>query len=107
MRNFVRGAVIASVLLVAACAGGPSPVVLENAGYDVAASWVAAQLAKPSTSPAEAAKLKGLLAAAQAALLTYQNTAAPNDLTALNAAVAAIVAYETQQPAPAPAKVGG
>jgi hypothetical protein len=83
------------VLALAGCANTPTNMALETTGYDVAVAFVAAKLANPKTTPTEAAQLKGLLVAAQTALTAWQQSQSPNDLTALNAAVAAIVAYET------------
>jgi hypothetical protein len=61
--------------------------------------WVAAALetayaAQPGANPKTVAELRGLVSAGQAALATWQASASPGDAQALNAAIAALVAYE-------------
>ena len=71
-------------------------------GYALVASWQAYQFSREpiplsAVHPA-VAKAARLLSAAQAALLTWSNSASPDDQVALNAAVAALVAYEAGLP---------
>ncbi len=65
-----------------------------NLAYNVAAAAEAAYAAQPGAKPNTIAQLAHLLSAAQAAMLTWQNSAAPANQTAANAAIAALVAYE-------------
>jgi hypothetical protein len=70
-----------------------------NAAFNVAAAAEAAYAAQPGANPQKVAEAARLLSAAQAALLTWSNSNSSDDATALNAAVAALVAYEAGLPA--------
>jgi hypothetical protein len=70
-----------------------------NAAYDVAAAVVAGYAKQPGADPKKVAQSAELLAAAQAAILTYSNTTAPADQSAASIAIAALVAYEAAMPA--------
>jgi hypothetical protein len=69
-----------------------------TAAFNVAAAAEVAYAASPLANPQNVAQAARLLAAAQAALLTWSNSTAPADQTAANAAVAALVAYEASLP---------
>ena len=71
--------------------------------FNVAAAAEAVYAAQPNADPKKVAEAARLLSGAQAALLTWSNSSAPSDLTALNAAVAALMAYEATLPATAAA----
>jgi len=93
--------------ILAGCSGGsPQTAADLNLAYTVAAAGEAAYATQPGAKPATTAQLVHLLSAAQAALLTWQNSAASADQTAANAAIAALVAYEagvaTSRPAAIP-----
>ena len=70
----------------------------ESADLSVAAAAVSAYAASPGADKTKVAEAKRLLGVAQAALQAYQSAPAGSTVeqTALSAAVAALVAYETQ-----------
>jgi len=78
-----------------------------NVAYNLAAAAEAAYAAQPGANPGTTAQLMHLLSAAQAALLTWQNSSAPSDQTAANAAIAALVAYEASVAATPPLPTPG
>jgi hypothetical protein len=78
-----------------------------NVAYNLAAAAEAAYAGQPSANPSTSAQLMHLLSAAQAALLTWQNSSAPSDQTAANAAIAALVAYEASVAATPPLSMPG
>jgi hypothetical protein len=65
-----------------------------NAAFNVAAAGEAAYAAHPGANPKTVAQMSQLLSAAQAALTSWTNSQTPGDQAALNAAIAALVAYE-------------
>ncbi len=85
----------ASMLLMAGCAmTHPQAAADLNAAFNVAAAGEAVYAAQPNASPKTVAQMSQLLAAAQAALITWTNSQSAGDQAALNAAIAALVAYE-------------
>jgi hypothetical protein len=82
-------------MMVAGCAANTQDAVAQaNAAFDVAAALEAAYAASPSADPKVVTEFTRLLSAGQAALVTWQNSSSPGDQQALNAAIAALVAYE-------------
>ena len=69
-----------------------------TAAFNIAVAAEAAYAGQPGADPRKVAEAARLLSAAQAALLTWSNSASPDDQVALNAAVAALVAYEAGVP---------
>jgi hypothetical protein len=65
-----------------------------NAAFNVAAAAEAAYAAQPGANANMVAEMSQLLAAAQAALLAWTNSASPTDQTAASIAIAALVAFE-------------
>lgn len=102
MRRII--AVIVAMAL-AGCAANKTETVADlNAAFNVAAAADAAYAASPGANPKTVADMRQLLAAAQAALITWSNSASPGDQAAASAAVAALVAYAALVP---PASAGG
>jgi hypothetical protein len=86
---------VACGLLLAGCAmTKPEAAADLNAAFNVAAAAEAAYAAHPGADPKTVAKMEQMLNAAQAALVSWTNSQSPADQAALNAAVAALVAYE-------------
>ncbi len=86
---------LACVLLLSGCGATAQTQVTEaEAVLGVAAALETAYAAQPSADPKVVAQLRGLLSAGQAALATWQASANPGDAQALNAAIAALMAYE-------------
>ncbi len=98
MRRIKLAALLSVPVLLGACADRVQDGVDLTAAYDVAASVEAAYAADPSADPATVKQAAALLASAQAALLAWQNEPAgsSSEATALSAAIAALVAFETQ-----------
>jgi nucleoid-associated protein YgaU len=69
-----------------------------TAAFNIAAAAEAGYAGQPGADPRKVAEAARLLSAAQAALLTWSNSANPDDQAALNAAIAALVAYEAGLP---------
>ena len=65
-----------------------------NAAFEIAAAGAAAYSAQPTADPKAEATMRQLLAAAQAALVTWTNSPTAGEQASLNAAIAALVAYE-------------
>jgi hypothetical protein len=87
--------VMAACISVAACStqqpGGAADL---NGAFTIAAAGAAAYSAQASADPKATAIMRELLSAAQAALVTWMNSPTPGDQAAVNAAIAALVAYE-------------
>jgi hypothetical protein len=97
MRRFTL--IAAATMSLAGCAASKQQSATElTAAYDVAAAAEAAYAARPGANPARVAQAARLLSAAQAALLTGSNSRSTADQTALNAAIAALVAYQAAVP---------
>jgi hypothetical protein len=93
MRNFTHTAAI--VILLAGCATGqPETAADLNAAFNVAVAAEAVYAAQPSANQKTVAEMHQLLAAAQAALVSWTNAPTPGQQAAVNAAIAALVAYE-------------
>jgi Skp family chaperone for outer membrane proteins len=101
MRIFTLAA-LASIGLSACTLTKQQQTVDATAAFNVAAAAEAAYAGQPGADPKKVAEAARLLAAAQAALLTWSNSSSPDDETALSAAVAALVAYEAGLPQVAP-----
>ncbi len=100
----IFGAILAVVLT--GCAANKTETVADlNAAFNVAAAADAAYAASPGANPKTVADMRQLLAAAQAALITWGNSSSPTDQVAASAAVAALVAYAASVP-PVPAAAG-
>jgi hypothetical protein len=85
----------AMCLILAGCAAAtPTTKADLNAAFNVAAAGEAAYAAQPGANARSVAEMAQLLAAAQAALLTWTNSTSPADQTAVSAAIAALVAFE-------------
>lgn len=85
----------AGALLLAGCSmTQPQAAADLNAAYNVAAAGEAAYAAQPGANPKTVAQMSQLLAGAQAALITWTNSQSPGNQAALNAAIAALIAYE-------------
>ena len=85
----------AGALLLAGCTMTHTQAAADlNAAFNVAAAGEAAYSAQPGANPKTVAQMAQLLSAAQAALITWTNSQSPGDQAALNAAIAALVAYE-------------
>jgi hypothetical protein len=93
---------VAVCVLVAGCAAATPAMKADlNAAFSVAAASEAAYAAQPGANATTVAEMAQLLAAAQAALLSWSNSTNPADQTAAGAAIAALVAFEasaTQTP---------
>ncbi len=87
-------AVLATVLLSGCGTGAQTQVAEAEGALAVAAALETAYAAQPKADPKVVAQLKGLLSAGQAALATWQASANPGGAQAVNAAIAALVAYE-------------
>jgi hypothetical protein len=97
MKTLVTAAIVASTLVLGGCATGTSGSMSAadaNAALGVASALEAVYAAQPSAKPEVVAELSRLLSAGQAALITWQSSSSPSDAQALNAAIAALVAYE-------------
>ncbi len=87
------------VALLAGCAGGSSTINADlNAAFSVAAAAEAAYAAQPGAAPAVVAEMQRLLAAAQAALLAWNQSGAQTDQAIADAAIAALMSYEASAP---------
>jgi hypothetical protein len=85
----------AGALLLAGCAMTQTQAAADlNAAFNVAAAGEAAYAVQPGANPKIVAQMSQLLSAAQAALLTWTNSQSTGDQATLNAAIAALVAYE-------------
>ncbi len=87
--------ICALALFVAGCSmTQPQAAADLNAAFEVAAAGEAVYAAQPKANPKTVAQMSQLLAAAQAALITWTSSQSAGDQAALNAAIAALVAYE-------------
>ncbi len=85
----------AGALLLGGCAVTHTQAAADlNAAFNVAAAGEAAYSVQPGANPKIVAQMSQLLSAAQAALVTWTNSQSTGDQAALNAAIAALVAYE-------------
>jgi hypothetical protein len=85
----------AATLLLAGCSmTQPQAAADLNGAYNVAAAGEAIYAAQPGANPKTVAQMNQLLSAAQAALITWTNAQSLGNQAALNAAIAALVAYE-------------
>ena len=86
---------LAGAALLAGCSMTPSQSAADlNAAFNVAAAGAAAYAAQPGANPKTVAEINQLLAAAQAALATWSSSQSTGNQAAVNAAIAALVAYE-------------
>jgi hypothetical protein len=100
MKKLMRAVIVCAFL--GACTMTHQETTVDlNAALDVAAAAQAAYAAQPGANPSQVEHGRQLLAAAQAALLTWSNSTDPADQTAANAAMAALVAYQAAGPAQA------
>ena len=84
-----------SAFVVAGCSlSQPQAAADLNAAFNVAAAGEAVYAAQPAANPKVVAQMGQLMAAAQAALITWTNAQSPGNQAALNAAIAALIAYE-------------
>jgi hypothetical protein len=84
-----------TALLLAGCAmSQPQAAADLNSAYNVAAAGEAIYAAQPGANQKTVAQMSQLLSAAQAALITWTNAQSAGNQAALNAAIAALVAYE-------------
>jgi hypothetical protein len=65
-----------------------------NAAFNVAAAAEAVYAANPGANKQAITQMSELLAAAQAALVSWSNAPSPSSQSAVNAAIAALIAYE-------------
>ncbi len=88
--------VAASCLLGAAACTATRPQVTAdlNAGLEVAAALEGAYAARPSADPKVVVELTRLMAAAQAAVASWEASSSPAEERAAAAAISALVAYE-------------
>lgn len=93
MRHVVM-LMVGCAMLVGCAANQPQEAADLNAAFNVAAAAEAAYAAQPGADPKLAAEMAKLLETAQAALQTWTATPSPTTQTAINAAIAALVAYE-------------
>ncbi len=94
MKWNVAGLVLIGVALAGCSMTQPEAAADLNAAFNVAAAGEAAYAAHPGANPKTVAQMSQLLSAAQAALTSWTNSQTPGDQAALNAAIAALVAYE-------------
>ena len=86
---------VAGALLLAGCSMTRAQSAADlNAAFNVAAAGAAAYAAQPGANAKTVAQMNQLLSAAQAALVSWTNSQSPSDQAALDAAIAALVAYE-------------
>jgi hypothetical protein len=102
MKPFAAGAILGVAFLLAGCAGTTQANATDlTLALDVAATARGVYAARPDADPKVVAELARLLAAAQAAVASYQTSTSPADQAAAQAAISALVAYEASaQPSP-------
>jgi hypothetical protein len=84
-----------SSILVAGCAmSQPEAAADLNAAFNVAAAAEAVYAAHPGANPKTVAEMSQMLSAAQAALVSWTNSPTPGGQAGVNAAIAALIAYE-------------
>ena len=94
MRRMFAAAMAVS-LSVAGCAGSKPEVAADlTVALDVAATVEGAYAERPDADPKKMAELSRLLAAAQAAVASWQASALPADQAIASAAISALVEYE-------------
>jgi hypothetical protein len=82
-------------LALGGCSAGKSQVATDlDLALDVALAANGAYAARPTADPKIVANLSRLLAAAQAAVASWDASAKPEDQAVANAAIAALVSYE-------------
>lgn len=89
--------VVATILLgIAGCAVNKPEVSTDlSVALDVAATLEGAYAARPTADPKVVAELARLLATAQAAIVSWRSSKLPADQAAANAAISALIAYES------------
>ena len=84
-----------TLLALAGCAADKPQVTTDlNTGLEIAAALESAYAARPSADPKVVAELARLMAASQAAVVSWETSISPADAAAASAAIAALVAYE-------------
>ena len=99
MSRFPVYAFLTAAALTGCSASTPELTADLTASYNVAAAAEAAYAAHPGANPKIVQQMQYLLAGAQAALFSYENSPSSGSATALKAAVAALIAYEAAQQA--------
>ena len=85
---------LSSVLIAGCAVSQPEAAADLNVAFNVAAAAEAAYAAHPGANPKTLAQMSQLLSAAQAALVSWTNSPTPGEQAGLNAAIAALIAYE-------------
>jgi hypothetical protein len=94
MKSSILSIVMAGVFLAGCSMTQPEAAADLNAAFNVAAAGEAAYAAHPGANPKTVAQMGQLLAAAQGALLSWTNAQTPGNQATVDAAIAALVAYE-------------
>jgi hypothetical protein len=94
MKSTSLAVVLTGIFLAGCSMTQPEAAADLNAAFNVAAAGEAAYAAHPGANPKTVAQMSQMLAAAQAALVSWTNAQTPGNQAAVSAALAALVAYE-------------